>query len=100
MPEKMNWRVDAHCLVLDGELTHQSLLALWQIRDSLLDSMTSVDVSGLTHVDSSGLALILQFISDAEKKGNLLEIKGITSNLETLITLYNVNTMINSHLQN
>lgn len=100
MPENMNWRVDAHCLVLSGELTHQSVLALWQTRESLLDSITSVDVSGLNHVDSSGLALILQFIGEAEKKGKLLEITGITSNFDTLITLYNVKTMINSHLQN
>jgi len=99
MLENINWRIESHSLILEGELTHQSLLPLWQTRESILGSVTSIDVSGLTHVDSSGLALILQFISDAEKRKELIEIKGITSNLETLITLYNVKPMVNSHLQ-
>lgn len=98
MSEQADWRIDAHSLILEGELTHKTLLPLWQQKETLLNGVTSVNVSGLTHVDSSGLALILQFIGESDKKGNPLKIIGVTDKLNTLITLYNLKGMISNNL--
>lgn len=92
------WRVDARSLILSGELTAKTLLPLWQQKDALLETVTSIDASDLNHVDSAGLALIFQFIGDADKKGNCLKVTGITDKLDTLMTVYNVKGMISDNL--
>jgi phospholipid transport system transporter-binding protein len=90
MSDLTAWRVEGHSLILSGELTAKTLLPLWQQKDKLLNAVSSIDAQALTHVDSAGLALIVQFISEAGKLGRLLKITGVTENLNTLITLYNL----------
>lgn len=98
MLEPTLWRVDAHSLILSGELTAKTLLPLWQQKDALLDMVISINASDLNHVDSAGLALIFQFIGDADKKGNCLKITGVTDKLDTLMTVYNLKGMISDNL--
>lgn len=98
MSELADWRIEAHSLILAGELTYKTLLPLWEQKDELIKSAASIDVSDLSHVDSSGLALILQFANEANKKGNRLKIVGVTDKLNTLITLYNLNDMMSDSL--
>lgn len=94
MPESAIWRLDGDSLILSGELTAKTLLSLWQQKESLLSTIKFIDAANLSHVDSAGLALIFQFIGEADKRGNSLKITGVTDKLSTLITLYNLKELI------
>lgn len=82
------------CLILSGCLDRETLLPLWEQRDSLLNGVTRVDVAHLERVDSSGLALLVHLRDLAGKRGVELKISGITDRLRTLIELYNLQEII------
>ncbi len=82
------------CLILSGCLDRETLLPLWEQRESLLKGVTCVDVAQLERVDSSGLALLVHLRDLAGKHGVDLKISGITDRLRTLIELYNLQEII------
>lgn len=82
------------CLILSGCLDRETLLPLWEQRESLLKGVTCVDVAQLERVDSSGLALLVHLRDLAGKHGVELKISGITDRLRTLIELYNLREII------
>ncbi|MDR3430610.1 MAG: lipid asymmetry maintenance protein MlaB [Rouxiella aceris] len=82
------------CLILSGCLDRETLLPLWQQRESLLNGVTCVDVAQLERVDSSGLALLVHLRDYVGRHGIVLQISGITDRLRTLIELYNLQEII------
>lgn len=82
------------CLILSGCLDRETLLPLWEQRESLLNGVTSVDVAQLERVDSAGLAMLVHLRDYAGKHGVDLKITGITDRLSTLVTLYNLQEII------
>ena len=97
MHESLRWQRDASTLSLYGELNRDTLLALWQQRDTLIDKAEIIDVSGLARVDSAGLALLVHLREEASQQGVTLTIEGITDRLSTLIALYNLQDIIPAH---
>lgn len=59
-----------------------------------MSGVTTLDVSGLERVDSSGLALLVHLREEASQQGSALTIAGITDRLHTLIALYNLQDII------
>ncbi|RLM27558.1 anti-sigma B factor antagonist [Brenneria alni] len=94
MVNALNWQSQQSTLVLSGALDRETLLPLWQQRGMLLADKTSLDVSGLTRVDSAGLALLIHFYHQQSQKGVELGITGAGDRLKTLIALYNLNEII------
>ncbi len=45
------------------ELDRDTLLALWQARDSAMAGITTIDVAALDRVDSAGLALLVHLLA-------------------------------------
>ncbi|EIC86668.1 lipid asymmetry maintenance protein MlaB [Serratia sp. M24T3] len=82
------------CLILSGCLDRETLLPLWEQRESLLKGVTCIDVAQLERVDSSGLALLVHLRDLAGKHGVELQISGITDRLRTLVELYNLQGII------
>lgn len=82
------------CLILNGCLDRETLLPLWEQRESLLKGVTCVDVAQLERVDSSGLALLVHLRDFAGRHGVELQISGITDRLRTLVELYNLKGII------
>lgn len=81
-------------LILSGCLDRETLLPLWQQRENLLRGVKCIDVAQLSHVDSSGLALLVHLRNTASTQGTALQIFGITDRLRTLIKLYNLQEII------
>jgi len=81
-------------LILSGCLDRETLLPLWEQRESLLRGVTCIDVAQLARVDSSGLALLVHLRDFAGKYGVELQIAGITDRLRTLVELYNLQGII------
>ena len=96
----LTWEHTETTLVLSGILDRDSLMAFWPKRQSVLglSSGTShieqVDVSGLEHVDSTGLAMLVRLKGEAQTHGQTLTIVGVSDNLNTLIDLYGVKTLL------
>ena len=77
-------------LNLIGELDAHSLNGLWSTQNTLLNGVTDISVTQVTRVDSSGLATLVYFCN----KYNI-NLTGISPQLQTLIELYDLQTVIN-----
>jgi phospholipid transport system transporter-binding protein len=49
-----------------------------------------IDLSGLSRVDTAGLALLIHFIELIRRQGNTASVKGVSENVATLAGLYNL----------
>jgi phospholipid transport system transporter-binding protein len=77
-------------LCLQGELDVHSLNDLWSTQNTILNSVKYIDVGQLTRVDSAGLATLIYFCNQYDVK-----LKGINPQLQTLITLYDLQPVLN-----
>ncbi len=50
MSEPLRWQRTASTLALSGKLDRDTLLALWQARDSAMAGITTIDVAALDRV--------------------------------------------------
>lgn len=100
MGESLHWQRSADTLVLSGKLDRDTLLVLWQARDSAMADVTTIDVTALDRVDSSGLALLVHLRQIARAQGSTPVFLGITDKLQSLITLYNLQQIIVSAEKN
>ncbi|CDG19207.1 lipid asymmetry maintenance protein MlaB [Xenorhabdus doucetiae] len=90
--ETVSWEKDGNTLFLQGTLDRDSLLPLWQQKERALEDIDNIDVSQLSHVDSTGLALFVQFKGECQQRGRILTFSGVSERLGTLITLYGLQT--------
>ena len=81
-------RGEGRC-ALSGALTLETAAWLWkQLRDrGLLASTSEADLSGLTHSDSAGLALLVAWRAAAAKSGNNLGFTGVPERLRALAAI-------------
>jgi len=94
MRESLSWQREASTLLLKGELDRDTLLGLWQQRDTLIKDVDIIDVAALERVDSSGLALLVHLREIARAQGITPRFAGISDKLQSLITLYNLQQII------
>ncbi|MDH1085868.1 lipid asymmetry maintenance protein MlaB [Pantoea brenneri] len=94
MRESLSWQREASTLLLKGELDRDTLLSLWQQRDTLIKDVDIIDVAALERVDSSGLALLVHLREIARTQGITPRFAGISDKLQSLITLYNLQQII------
>ncbi|SLM61496.1 MULTISPECIES: lipid asymmetry maintenance protein MlaB [Dickeya] len=94
MADALRWRQQNNTLSLEGTLDRHTLLPLWQQRTALLKDCHSLDVSGVEHVDSAGLALLVHVYHQQTQQGATLAITGVSDRLRTLVQLYNLGEII------
>lgn len=100
MSGSLTWEQTETTLILSGVLDRDSLMAFWPKRQSILGSSSGtshieqVDVSGLQHVDSTGLAMLVRLKGEAQANSRTLKMVGVSDNLNTLIDLYGVKTIL------
>ncbi|MDI9220644.1 lipid asymmetry maintenance protein MlaB [Pantoea sp. EA-12] len=94
MSEPLRWQRSASTLALSGKLDRDTLLALWQERDTAMVDIATIDVAGLKRVDSAGLALLVHLREIARAQGSAPVFTGINDKLQSLITLYNLQQII------
>lgn len=76
-------------LYLQGELDVHSLNDLWTTQSSILNGVKYINLGELTRVDSSGLATLVYFCIKY-----CVKLKNINPQLQTLITLYDLQDVI------
>lgn len=97
MSEQLSWHLEANQLRLSGELERETLLALWEQRETVMKQIDTIDVSALERVDSAGLALLVHLRQIALQQGKAPLFTGVNDKLRSLITLYNLQQIIVSH---
>lgn len=82
--ESNRWR-------LLGALTFDDAAVVFEASKSIpLPSGDVVDLSGLTHADSSALAVVLAIKRRAVSEGRALVVEGVPSSLRSLAVVYGV----------
>ncbi len=94
MKDALSWEHQPPRLILRGDLDRETLLPLWNQRQALMNQVNTVDLAGLSRVDSAGLAMLVHLLGEAEQEGVTLALTGITDRLSTLIALYNLQDII------
>ena len=98
----MNTTVAGEVLALNGELSYETIPAVlaesveYAARADLPDRLT-IDFSGITGVDSSAVALLLEWRRQALKRGKTLVFANLPANLMALAELYGVAELIQPH---
>ena len=90
MPMQLNWTRDGERLSLRGELDQDTLNPLWQERAQAMLGVSVIDLSGVSRVDTAGLALLLHLIDGAKQSGQRVRLDSVSENLHTLVQLYNL----------
>ncbi|MEQ1974309.1 lipid asymmetry maintenance protein MlaB [Xenorhabdus sp. SGI240] len=90
----VSWEKAGSTLFLQGTLDRDSLLPLWQQKEQALEGIDNIDVSQLSRVDSTGLALFVQLKGECQKRGGTLTFSGIGERLGTLIALYGLQALL------
>lgn len=94
MSQLLAWELNEKTLYLTGTLDRDSLMSFWDKKDSSLERIENIDVSGLKHVDSTGLAMLVRLKGEFQAKNRSLNVIGVSDNLNTLIELYGVQGII------
>ncbi|OOF21400.1 anti-sigma B factor antagonist [Salinivibrio proteolyticus] len=77
---------------LSGRLDRDTVPAFWRQRSQWLpnDSALSLDLSGLSRVDSAGMAMLLHLDKALKEKGQAVRYSGMPEQLKLLLTLSNI----------
>ncbi|ATG16166.1 lipid asymmetry maintenance protein MlaB [Providencia alcalifaciens] len=94
MRSQLSWTQNSVMLALSGVLDRDSLVEFWDKRQTLLSQIERIDVSALTHVDSTGLAMLVRLKGEYQSQQRHLSILGVSDNLNTLMELYGVKPLL------
>ncbi|ETS98474.1 lipid asymmetry maintenance protein MlaB [Providencia sp. PROV188] len=94
MSSLLSWTKNNKTLAFSGILNRDSLVEFWDKRQTLLTQVEQVDVSALTHVDSTGLAMLVRLKGEYQSQQSHLGIVGVSDNLNTLMELYGVKSLL------
>ncbi|CAJ0993333.1 lipid asymmetry maintenance protein MlaB [Pantoea sp. Nvir] len=94
MHKSLRWKRNASTLALHGALDRDTLIALWQQRNDLINKVENIDVSGLILIDSAGLALLIHLQELVRRQCAAPYFIGISDKLQSLINLYNLQNII------
>ncbi|WP_370555261.1 lipid asymmetry maintenance protein MlaB [Edwardsiella tarda] len=89
--DALRWQRDGTILRLHGELVCDALGEFWRQRQALFQGINCLDISGVTRVDSAGLALLLHVQNLCPEPAPL---RGVSDRLHTLIALYNLHEIV------
>lgn len=88
MTAALTWEKQGETLALKGELDRDTLLSFWNTRQQQMTAVQTVDVAGLSHVDSAGLAMLVRL--RGERPDAPFVLSGVSANLQMLMSLYGV----------
>lgn len=90
----LTWEQKGQILILTGELDRDTLPAFWRQRNQLLKGINAINVSQLSHIDSTGLAMFIRLKSEQQLE-NKWVFEGISERFKTLIRLYKLEDFMN-----
>lgn len=90
MQQQLSWSLEGERLKLSGELDQDVLNPLWEARAEAMQGVTLIDLSGVSRVDTAGIALLVHLVETGKKQGAKVTLSGVSDNVITLAQLYNL----------
>lgn len=90
----IRWQQCNNTVQLRGVLDKNSLNIVWQNREELFNGVEYIDTSSLSRIDSVGLAFLVHCCLVFNTK-----LTGMSTQLEILVKLYNLEDVINGNGQ-
>jgi len=88
-------RLEGDSLLIDGALTLATVPALaGAVRDHLQQGVRVIDFRGVTEVDSSAVALALEWLRQAAEGGSALRLANLPAAMQNLAKLYGVSELL------
>jgi len=82
---------------VQGPVTVDNVVSLLeQGREQLTSAATTIDLSGVTEVDSSALSLLLEWRRAAARNGRAVRFAQLPANLQSLAKLYGVTDLLSA----
>jgi len=88
-------RVTGNTLVVEGPMTAATARALLEEGRPGAGAWV-VDLSAVTHADSSGLAVLLDWLRSARQAGGTLKFVALPESLQILARLYGIDTLLSA----
>lgn len=81
---------------VSGDLNRDSVPQAWSTRDDWLPANSDVvmDLAGVDHVDSAGLALLIRLKSEIESAGNTLSLRNVNKQLQQFAAVSGVTGLL------
>ncbi|MCL6719180.1 lipid asymmetry maintenance protein MlaB [Klebsiella sp. T2.Ur] len=90
MSDQLSWSREGETLKLTGELDQDLLNPLWDKRFEAMQGVTVIDLSGISRVDTAGVALLAHLVAVGKKQGTSVTLHAASDNVLTLAQLYNL----------
>jgi len=88
-------RLDGDAVVIEGALTLATVPGLaGAVRDHLRQGVRVIDFRGVTEVDSSAVALALDWLRQAAEGGGALRLANLPAAMQNLAKLYGVSELL------
>lgn len=95
----LDWRVNDGVMALSGDLNRETLMPLWDARQTFIPpEVHTLDVAGLARVDSPGLAMLVYLLDATSTRKRAIVLVGLTEKLSSLMALYNLQQIIQPYL--
>ena len=89
-------RRDARSFGVSGSMTFDSVTALWRESDDIFsnDSLVEIDLRDVTHTDSAGLALLVEWLREAGRRGGRIEFLNLPAQMVALADASNLQPVL------
>jgi phospholipid transport system transporter-binding protein len=83
-------------LGVSGELSFDTAAAAWQAMRAALTggSVSRLDLAGVRHSDSAGLACVLAVAADASRRGQALQVMHVPAGMQSLARVCEVDRLL------
>jgi phospholipid transport system transporter-binding protein len=88
-------RQEQQVLLFSGELNRDSVVQFWPFKPlQSLPQQAVFDLAGLKHVDTAGLAWLIQVLAQAKAKSIQVELRGMPAQLHSLASVSDVLSLL------
>jgi len=89
-------RLDTRSYGVRGAMTFDSVTDLWRQSPEMFSDQTvlNIDLVDVTHTDSAGLALLVEWLSEASRQGARVELLNLPAQMLALATVANLDQLL------
>lgn len=89
-------RHDTRSFGVSGAMTFDSVNALWRDSDEMFcgDGVVQIDLREVTHTDSAGLALLVEWLRESERRGRRVEFLNLPAQMNALADATNLQPVL------
>lgn len=99
----LEWFIEKNTLVIEGELTRDNLLPLWNDKVRLLTHnkpLQAIDLARLSYMDSAGFILLCQFLHEMSKVNQEVKLFNSPTLFMDFAELYELSEWLESFIVN